>query len=504
METIENTEKDTKNADTIQQKKQKALITEDTIKELRKDYALSGNVLRCSFIRFVAVMHFYIYRKQFTFKKFHVDLINKLQDFVFYPEQRKARNLYIGMPPRFGKSQIIKYFIAWCYCLNPQCNFIFTSYGDELVRKASKEIKACIDMKFYRKLFKFTIDPSVCGADLWQIYGGGAFRAATLQGVITGFGAGTADNSQFGGALIIDDFLKATDSGSVAEKKAVIDAYNVTLKSRLNNPDVPIIIIAQRLAVDDLIGYIEENEKEDWEFYLIKGFDEEKQKSIWESRISTDTLMKMKEQIPFVFNSQYQQEPIIPGGDIFKSEWWQFYNTDERFHYNKIYICADTAMKTGERNDYTCIAAFGVTATFPKMIHLLDMVHGKFEAPDLEKVFCGFYTKWRQPQKFGTVCSAVYIEDKASGTGLIQAVKKKGIPITPIRPNKDKFTRANDAIPFIANGFFKLPNSAGDAISKKVIAECESFRADMSHKHDDIVDVICYSIEHGTRKKGFI
>jgi predicted phage terminase large subunit-like protein len=161
-------------------------------------------------------------------------------------------------------------------------------------------------------------------------------------------------------------------------------------------------------------------------------------------------------------------------------------------------------MKTGEANDYSCLMAFGVLRGAVKEIHLLDMVHGKFEAPDLEKIFIGFYTKWRQPQKYGVICSAVYVEDKASGTGLIQSVKRKGIPILPIKPNKDKFTRSQEAIPHIANGFFKLPNSASDPISAKVIAECEAFRADMSHKHDDIVDTICYGIEKGSKSRGFI
>lgn len=481
------------------------MITEETINAIRKDYITSAQAMRCSLKLFIAIFHFYLTRKQFTFKKFHLDLISRLQDFVFHPAEQQKKNLYIGMPPRFGKTQIMKYFVAWCYCLNPQSNFIYTSYGDDLVKKSSKEIKSIIDTKFYRKLFYLNIDPAACGAELWQIYGGGAFRAATLQGVITGFGAGTADNKQFGGALIIDDFLKATDCNSKAEKQAVIDSYNQTLKSRLNNPNVPMLIIAQRLAVDDLIGYIEENEIENWEFYLIKGFDEEKEKSIWENRISTDTLVKMKEQVPFVFNSQYQQSPIVPGGDIFKSEWWQFYNdNDIGYVYSKIYICADTAMKTGEQNDYTCICAFGVVRGGTREIHLLDMVHGKFEAPDLENIFLMFYKKWRQPQRFGVVCSAVYIEDKASGTGLIQSVKRKGIPITPMRPNRDKFTRTQEAVPYIANGLFKLPNGRGNIISKKVIAECEAFRADMSHKHDDIVDVICYGIEKGCRNKGFI
>jgi predicted phage terminase large subunit-like protein len=480
------------------------MITDETINQLFKQRYQAGYALRGSLLHFIAVFHYYFNRKQFNFKLFHLDLIKKLENMVFNPQKQK-KFLYIGLPPRFGKTQIIKYFIAWSYAVNPHSNFILTSYGADLVINSSKEIRNIISTKLYRVLFGINIDPNASGAELWQIGAGGAFRASTLQGVITGFGAGTADAEHFGGALIIDDFLKASDSNSQAEKKAVINAYNETLKSRRNNPNVPIIIIAQRLAIDDLIGYIDEYEREDWEFYLIKGFDEKNQKSIWEERISTDYLLKMKEQVPFVFYSQYQQEPIVVGGDVFKSDWWQFYDTsDSGISYRKIYICCDTAMKTGEANDFTVLGAFGVVRGSQNTIHLLDMVHGKFEAPELEAVFIAFYNKWRQPQKFGCICSQVYIEDKASGTGLIQSIRRKGIPITPIRPNADKFTRSQDAVPVIANGLFKLPNGKGDFISKKVISECEAFRADMSHKHDDIVDVICYGIEYGTKSRGII
>lgn len=481
------------------------MVTDELIKQLVKQKYQTGYFLRASLMHFIAVFHFYLYRKQFSFKKFHLDLINKLEDYVFYPsKENRKRFLYIGLPPRFGKSQIMKYYIAWCYTINPHSNFIFTSYGSDLVIKASKEIRQIVTSKLYKDFFGISIDNTTSGAELWQIGGGGAFRASTLQGVITGFGAGIADSQEFGGALIIDDFLKASDSGSTAEKQSVINAFNETLKSRRNNPNVPIIIIAQRLAIDDLIGYIDENEREDWEFYLVKGFDEDKQKSIWEDRISSEDLIKMKNQIPFVFYSQYQQEPIVAGGDVFKTEWWQFYDTtDSGINYKKIYICADTAMKTGEQNDFTVLGAFGI-ARGSNTIHLLDLVHGKFEAPELEAVFMAFYNKWRRPQKFGCVCSNVYVEDKASGTGLIQSIRRKGIPIIPIRPNKDKFTRTQSAVPVIASGCFKLPNNKGDFISKKVISECEAFRGDMSHKHDDIVDVICYGIEYGTKSTGII
>jgi predicted phage terminase large subunit-like protein len=97
----------------------------------------------------------------------------------------------------------------------------------------------------------------------------------------------------------------------------------------------------------------------------------------------------------------------------------------------------------------------------------------------------------------------VYVEDKASGIGLIQSTKRKGVPVVAMTPTKDKYSRALEATPTIEAGLFKLPDNATNAISQKVIGECEAFRADMSHKHDDICDMVCYAIEKGAISGGF-
>ena len=415
-----------------------------------------------------------------------------------------AKNLYIGMPPRFGKTQIVKYFAAWTYAVNPACNYILTSYGAELVADTSKYIRELVGSDLYKKVFPgIVVDNASSASDLWKIKDGGGFRAATIDGVVTGFGAGTASMG-YGGALIIDDFLKATDARSKAMKESVIAAYTGALKSRLNSPSTPIIVIAQRLAVDDLIGYIEENERDRWDFLLLKGYDEEKGRSVWEERITTAELERLRAQAPGVFAAQYQQSPIVAGGDVFKTEWWRFYDPeDSGIIYRRVYICADTAMKTGRQNDFTVLGCFGITKE--REIHLLDMVRGKFEAPDLENVFVKFWQKWRGG---GTSrrpsVGAVYVEDKASGIGLIQAVRRRGVPVLGMRPTRDKYTRALEAVPTIAAGLLKLPRSASDPISAAVIAECEAFRQDMSHVHDDIVDMLCYGVEKSAGGKGII
>ena len=543
-------------------------MTLDKIEELKKHPAAAAYALKSSLQGFITVFHFDRHKEDFTFKPFHMEIIKALEsrvfqmakgynpldplqglaptpspveksrkkakkelhsaDTPFYPssvpstsastyppglnptEQKgtpnilDSKHLYIGMPPRFGKTQIVKYFVAWSYAINPACNYILTSYGADLVADTSKYIRELVSSELYQKLFPgVVVDTASSASDLWRIKNGGGFRAATLDGVVTGFGAGTASEG-YGGALIIDDFLKATEARSAAAKQGVVAAYTGALKSRRNSPQTPIIVIAQRLAMDDLIGYIEENERESWDFLLLKGYDEEKGCSAWEERITTAELERLRAQAPGVFAAQYQQTPIVAGGDVFKSEWWQFFDPEDAgYIYKRVYICADTAMKTGQQNDFTVLGCFGVLRSGE--IHLLDMVRGKFEAPELEGVFTSFYEKWRKMARPGMPrVSAVYIEDKASGTGLIQSVRRKGIPVIPMKPTKDKYTRALEAVPTIAAGLFKLPENAGNKVSAAVMAECEAFRQDMSHVHDDIVDMLCYGIEKSVRGGGFI
>ena len=483
---------------------QRLICNDKTIAALLNNKKAGSRLLQKSLFHFIAVFHYYLNNSNFTFKPFHIGLIARLQRLAADPDRKK--NLYIGMPPRFGKSQICKYFVAWSYAIRRRSNFIYTSFSDELCAKASKEIKAIISSELFKSLFLVELDPAATAAELWQIKNGGSFRAATIAGAITGFGAGSKTTPGYAGALIIDDFLKASEAHSKAAKKAVNDNYNLVLKNRLEKPNTPIIIIAQRLAVDDLIGYIEENERQNWDFDIVQGLNEDTGQAAWSELMPADKLLELKDQAPGVFYAQYQQTPIVSGGGVFKTEWWQFYSLRDRFRFMRLFIAADTAMKTGRENDFTAIGCFGLTTD--KKILLLDMVHAKMEAPELEKTIKAFYEKWRYPMSDmflnRLACSAVYVEDKASGIGLIQSLRRQGVPVLPLKPTADKYTRAMEAVPTIAAGLFKLPENCGHPISQKVIGEAETFSADMSQKHDDIVDMICYGIQKATAPTGFI
>lgn len=463
-------------------------VNQDTLNWILNNKTESAALLRASFKCFISVFHYYVFRQQFVFKPFHDEIIERLENIVFGRSEKK--NLYIGVCPRSGKSQIMQYFICWSYALNRACNFIMTSYGDKLVLKFSGQSKGIIESDLYTKLFGLRCVKDTTAKDLWKIENGGEFRASSLQGTLTGFGAGVSEDG-FGGALIIDDFLKADNFKSSTEKQNVIDIYTNTLKSRLNNPKTPIIVIAQRLAKDDLIGYIQENEQEDWDFLIIPTLDENDE-SIWEDKFPAKILIKMRDTNPFLFYSQYQQEPIILGGSVIKEEWFRYYPTYNNTSFSRLFITADTAQKVKESSDYTAIGLWGLT--IKNELYLIDLLHGKWEAPDLERQFIAFWNKWRDGIGLRKP-NGVYIEDKASGTGLIQTIKHKGgIPIIPYMPEKDKLTRVMDVSPYIESGMLYLPLNRDYEISKKLVNECVAFTADDSHAHDDIVDCMCMAL----------
>lgn len=463
-----------------------------TLDLIYNNHLVCGLLCRTSFKYFVQIFHYYLYKRDFIFKPFHLDIIKHLESLVF--GTNKKQNLLINMPPRMGKSQLMQYFVAWGYAINNQSNYILTSYGDSLVLKFSDTVKSIVDSDLYKLLFNVEINKKNKAKEFWKTTDGGELRATSMGGTITGFGAGIMEDG-WGGALIIDDPLKADDYKSEAELANCVDFYTNTLKSRLNNTDkTPIILIMQRLSVDDLTGYILANEAENWEHVKYQGLDEDSEIALWPEKVPATTLLEWKKLLPFFYYSQYQQEPIILGGAVIKREWFGYYPVNMQYDYKRIFIVGDTAMKVKQHNDYSVFGVFGIT--MQGKMHLLDFLRGKWEAPELKKRLVELWNKWVEQG-----CGAVYIEDKASGVGLIQELKAlTGIPIIGLKADKDKLTRAESALPHIEAGNVLLPQDPTYGSNPDILSECEAFTRDDSHKHDDIVDVLAYAVQEGLSK----
>ena len=75
------------------------------------------------------------------------------------------------------------------------------------------------------------------------------------------------------------------------------------------------------------------------------------------------------------------------------------------------------------------------------------------------------------------------IEDKSSGTGLIQQISRDGVPVEGIPRDTDKVTRALDVAPQVQAGNVCIPEDA--PWLSEFLAEHSAFP---NAAHDDIVD----------------
>jgi len=433
------------------------------------------------------------YNSKFILTDSHIEVCQVLIR-VYLGEIKK---LIVNMPPRSGKTEIVNTFIEWTLTKHPKAKYIMTSYSDVLVANSSQQIRDMFNSLEHKAMFNIETKKDTQSKKLWKTSENGGVYAVSSFGQITGHGAGLKTKDEWGGCIVIDDPLKPDDANSLLKLGKVREWYETTLSNRINNPDVPIIIIMQRLHTDDLVGCIEQNAFKDlkeWEILKIKAVDEINNVSFWEDFYPLDNLAKMKESNTSYYYSQFQQEPIIKGGNRIKIDWFKWWKVLPKISH--LFITVDTAQKTKEQNDYSVAQCWAVSVD--KDIYLIDMLRGKFEAPELRKRLKLFYNKHNNNEIASL--RKMYIEDKSSGSSLLQDFKLEKMKIEAVQRNVDKVLRCDDDSPNIEAGRVYL-NEEIDQVGD-LIAEASAFPFG---KHDDTLDPLFDAIEKGivTRRNSF-
>ena len=445
--------------------------------------------------------------RPFIVEPIHPMLFDVIDD--IYNEKKKRIN--INLPPRSAKTTIAIWFLVYGITKNPKCNFIYTSYSQSLLNTIAQQVRDILEHPLYKDMYPQRIlieNEEIKPVDeFWAeylykqtgkntyssrkiiTYAGGICLFASIGAQITGMGCGQRSAKSFSGALILDDANKPADIRSQLMREKVLRYFEETLLSRLNNPNVPIINIQQRLHLEDLSGQLQEK----YQYETIK------RPLLDENGVCLIPTQYTEERIKelqinnYMFSAQYQQEPIVLGGAVIKREWFTYYDTSIKYDYDKIVIAGDTAMMAKEHSDYTCLLVGGVTKN--NQLHILQMVHKKLEYPDLKRETINLYNIWQLGKK-ETSCSAIYLENKASGIQLVQDLKKNGLPIIPIEVTKDKLARVEEVLEYIASGNVMLPVSEQYGSNPVILKECEAFTRDLIQEHDDIVDTLVHLINN--------
>jgi len=423
------------------------------------------------------------------------EVCNKLQQFYDDLIANKRPQLVIQAPPQHGKSDLIVSFISWIAGKNPELRTIYTSFSERLGVRANLKLQRLYDSAIYQDIFPNT---KINNSNTVTVSGQflrnreileycnttGYFRNTTVGGSITGEGLDLG---------VIDDPIKGRkEANSKTVRDGVWDWFTDDFFTRFSE-NAGLLCILTRWHVDDPIGrLISQNPNVKVLSYpAIATNDEQHRKegeALFPEHKSLEFLLERKKVMDTTsWLSLYQQSPVVLGGEIIKGEWFKRYSMLPKMEYRKIY--ADTAQKKGKQNDYTVFECWGYS---DGNAYLIDLVRGKWESPELRRKANDFWHK-HAAIKNGEL-RQFCIEDKASGTGLIQDIKNiDKIPVVGIQRNTDKLTRVQDALPYIESGFVYLPDNS--PFVSDFIAECEAFTADDGHDHDDQIDPMCDAID---------
>ena len=409
----------------------------------------------CSFIQ----RCFYELNPQTDFHmNWHIEVMAAKLDAV---RKGKIRRLIINVPPRHLKSLCASIALpAWCLGHNPAAQMLCVSYAQDLSDKLARDCRNIVMSRWFQQLFPTRISTMKQSVQEFATTSHGYRMATSIGGVLTGRGADL---------IIIDDPLKPEEALSEAQRRTANQWYDHTLYSRLNDKKHgTIVVIMQRLHEDDLVGHV--LEQEDWEMvrfpaiaeanethkietpFGMRQFDRKINDLLHPEREPSETLDRIRKTIgEYNFAGQYQQAPSPLGGGMIKSSWFATYRSDELpANFERVVQSWDTANKATELSDFSVCTTWGIKQ---KRLYLLHVLRRRMDYPELKRVV-------REQQQLHRA-SIVLIEDKASGTQLIQELISEGFyGVKRYKPELDKVMRMHAQTAIIENGFVYLPREA--------------------------------------------
>ena len=288
-------------------------------------------------------------------------------------------------------------------------------------------------------------------------------------------------------------------------------------------PNGKIILVQTRWSKRDLTGRLLQKMAEDdsavadkWEqieFPAILDEGTPNERALWPAYWPLETQQATRAALPVsAWQSQYQQNPVSGQSAIFKREYWRIWGEDKTEDVEAgratcpgpkhaaawqnleppaceyILHSWDTAIKKNQRADFSAFTSWGVfkaedpvTGLEINHIILLSAWKARLEFPELKRKVREFYDEDRP--------DTLLIEDKGSGSSLIQELRSMGITVENFSYGRgqrgvsnDKIARANTISDVFASRYVWRP-------ARRWAEEVETELSDFpGGAHDDYVD----------------
>jgi len=384
-----------------------------------------------------------------------------LEDLVLKIASGKSLFICLSLPPRHGKTVFVsRVLTAWFLGRFPEKRVMLVTHTMNFSRTQSRHARNIL-ATYGKQVFDMQLARDVKSAAEWDVDG--------HAGGMEALGAGSAIQGKGADLMILDDLVKGMEMArnhTLLEKQW--EWFGADVYPRLE-PGGSIIIPMTRWSSMDIIGCIERAQKEEGTFeeFEIVNIPALATKSdvlgrlpgqaLFPARFSEEALLKKKARMDDSWwEALYQGNPIPAKGNIVNPDWLKPYDVEPpRSFFEMIVISADTASKETELADYSAIGVFGIKEG---RYYLLDLIREKMAYPLLVETMRSLNTVW-----FPDV---IVIEDKGSGTSLIQDLQKPlvGTPLTNIWPmqtgNDNKVLRMQAETPQLRAGVLLIPKEA--------------------------------------------
>jgi predicted phage terminase large subunit-like protein len=400
--------------------------------------------------------------------------------------------LIISLAPQEGKSsRVAEVFPVWALHQDPDLRIVVASYGMALARRNGRAIRNRIATN--SQILHLNLADDLAAQHEWQLAGhtGGVYAA----------GVGTALTGRPCDLMIIDDPVKdRTEADSATYRQNVWDWWTDVASTRLA-PGAPVVLILTRWHEDDLAGRL--LAAEDGHLWRVVNIpaQADHDPAVGEADLLgrepgeflESARRRTREQWEAIkvragsrtWNALYQGRPSPVEGGIFKREWWQEFTSprwvlrpDGSYFVpgaDEVVQSWDMAFKDTSSSDYVVGQVWG---RWGLDVFLLDQVCERLSFVDTLKAVREMSARWPQ-------AVAKYVEDKANGTAVINALSRTVPGLIPVEPDGSKEARASAVSPFVEAGSVYLP---APELAPWVGAFVEEHAGFPHAAHDDQVD----------------
>lgn len=428
---------------------------------------LAERTLKSSFRAFLAAT---APNKPYLWGRHTLALANALQRISDRVDAGKPTYQIVIVPPRSGKSdQASRRFPAWYLWRNPRHEVILASYASGLATDLSHDCR-----RIYREFG--AIDDTRGRVDAWRTKQGGGLYAVGLGGTITGRGAH---------CLVIDDYLKGREEAeSELIRERVWDSFRNDLWTRLA-PVHSVVIVATRWHLDDLVGRIlrEAKDNPDFPSFSVLRFPawDESDGWLFPERFSAEYYKAQRAAVgSYAWEALYQGDPQPRGGNLFAVDDIQIVN---EFPHNGALWCRGWDLASTSKERYKDDPDYTVGVKLARVngsLWIDDVCRGQWDALEREKRILDVADRDGGATRVGIESVAGY---KDAAVRLKQLLRGKAV-VAEERPDKDKVARACVLEPLFESGNVVLRRAPWN---EAFLAEIAAFPRG---RHDDQVDAM--------------